>query len=266
MAKDPNLLCFTAGKPYCRDYLDHWEGGTYGMKDSHVWCKRFRDRRILCVPETGPIEKILVPDECPHRQQQGDLFAGKGEKVSEDSESTESLINKLLDAHKRWEKIYHDGCSDPFHEDGGNLWLVRNHIANYKKKLEGRDLPAVAREIYNRPLPPEVPMDYMARPDEIREAAKRSLETYEADENYKYMVANADRVDPKAAKAMCIANILNYVVGLKICIAEDDLVSMRRHRNPATYLESFAQGAIAMRDYFEAGRQGQMTIWDQWNS
>lgn len=77
MAKNQNLLCFTAGKPYCPDYLDHWEGGTYGKTESHVWCKRFKDRRILCVPKTGPIEKILVPDECPHRLEQGDLFAGR---------------------------------------------------------------------------------------------------------------------------------------------------------------------------------------------
>lgn len=82
MPRDNKQLCFTVGNPYCPNFLDSWEGGTYGMKVSHIWCKLFHGQAIKCLPKTGPIEEILTPDGCPYKVKQMDLFAlgvGDGE-------------------------------------------------------------------------------------------------------------------------------------------------------------------------------------------
>ncbi len=63
--------------------------------------------------------------------------------------------------------------------------LVRNHIMYYKGKIE-ETLPPYP-EIYHREIPPEVDMDYIARPDEIRENAKISLAQFERNDSLRYL-------------------------------------------------------------------------------
>lgn len=101
-------------------------------------------------------------------------------------ERLKQTVKDCLERYQHWQKLYEDGGSDPFYTDGVNLALVRNHIIYYKKQMEEAclalacDLP----DVYFRTLPPEVPEGYMAKPDEIRQAARETLAAYEKDENY----------------------------------------------------------------------------------
>lgn len=148
------------------------------------------------------------------------------------------LTKNLEEAFMRWDYLYTYGGSDPFWSDGCNLSLVRNHIIIAKRKLE---VLGQYPEIYYRELPPEVPRDYMARADEIRENAKKSLEIYKANNNYIYLCKAIKNLDKKQVNETCINNVIGYVYGLEMYIKEDDLIGMRRHEDANRYVESFAR-------------------------
>lgn len=151
----------------------------------------------------------------------------------------------LKNSFDRWDYLNEHGGSDPSFADGVNLNLVRNHIAYYKEKIE-ETLPPYP-EIYYRDMPPKVDMDYMARPDEIRENAKLSLVQFEANDSLQYLKDAVRELTDTQTDRLHIKNILGYETALRTAIAEDDLIAMRRYENPERYIESFEQAANAVR-------------------
>lgn len=151
----------------------------------------------------------------------------------------------LKNCFDRWEYLKEYGSSDPSFADGVNMNLVRNHIMYYKGKIE-ETLPPYP-EIYHREIPPEVDMDYIARPDEIRENAKISLMQFEGNECLRYLREAVRELTDTQADRLHIRNILGYETALRTAIAEDDLITMRRYENPESYLKSFEQAAEAVR-------------------
>lgn len=117
--------------------------------------------------------------------------------------------------------------------------LVRNHIIYYKRQLEESISDGSFPEIYYRELPPETDVNYIARSDEIRQNAAATLKIYQADEKYLWCAAHVSELTEKELKRSCIGNILGYVSGLEEAIANDDLITMRRHEHPDRYIDSF---------------------------
>ncbi len=151
---------------------------------------------------------------------------------------------ELEKEYARWDEVFTKGGSDPFWTDGVNLELTRNHILHYKEQLAKQDnslfgLP----DIYYRETPPEVDPNYMARPDEIRENARKAMKIIDADENLKFVREQAPHLSEAQYKQFCIAAVINYAENLRRAIAEDDLIIMRRYENPERYLESFEAAA-----------------------
>ena len=151
---------------------------------------------------------------------------------------------ELEKEYARWDEVFTRGGSDPFWTDGVNLELTRNHILHYKEQLAKQDnslfgLP----DIYYRETPPEVDPNYMARPDEIRENARKAMKIIDADENLKFVWEQAPHLSEAQYKQFCIAAVINYAENLRRAIAEDDLIIMRRYENPERYLESFEAAA-----------------------
>lgn len=82
--------------------------------------------------------------------------------------TVEQIQANIDERFRAWDKIAQNGCSDPFWPDGVNLNLIRNHIIYYYGLLHERqagqvqislfDQPASTQE---RPIPPEVPDNYM---------------------------------------------------------------------------------------------------------
>lgn len=156
---------------------------------------------------------------------------------------------ELEQEYKRWDLLREHGGSDPFWPDGVSMNLVRNHIIYYKKQLAEQEntlfgLP----DVYDRDIPPEVDCNYMARPDNIREDARKAMETIDADENLKFIREQSPALPEQQIKQWCIPAIINYAENLRRAIAEDDLVIMRRYRNLERYLESFESAALKIRD------------------
>ena len=160
----------------------------------------------------------------------------------------ENPLEELERAYAHWQALYDHGGSDPTWPDGVNLNLVRNHILYYKRQIE-KDCPLyMAHELYQRPLPPEVPNSYMARPHEIQEHARQSLRAYLTDPDYQFLRRHGDSLTPKIRKEVSIGAVLGYVEGLKSAIEQGDLVAMRRHERPDTYLDSFKRCAEKVRE------------------
>jgi len=154
---------------------------------------------------------------------------------------------------ERWDYLYEHGGRDPGYADGVGLNLVRRHIMIGRRNLEENLTLFGFPEIYYRELPPEVDNNFMARPGEIRAAARASLETYLADPDYQYILAHRDEIPEKMQNKMYIGAVLGYVSGLEHAIAEDDLVAMRRHERPDGYLDSFVYCVQRMYDFISRG-------------
>ena len=155
----------------------------------------------------------------------------------------------LENDYARWDALFTKGGSDPFWTNGVNLELTRSHILYYKAQLAKQEnslfgLP----DIYYRETPPEVDIDYMARPDEIRENARKAMEIIDADENLKFVREQFPSLSEQQRKQYCLPTIINYAENLRRAIAADDLIIMRRYEHPDGYLESFESAAIRIRD------------------
>lgn len=153
----------------------------------------------------------------------------------------------LENSFARWDYIHEHGCSDPFWADGVNMNLVRNHIMYYKQQLSEEATLFLLPEAYYREVPPEVDNNFMARPEEIRQNAARSMQIIDADENLKFVREQSVHLTEKQLKQLCIPAILGYAENLRRAISEDDLLTMRRYENPNGYLESFQSAAQKLR-------------------
>jgi len=162
--------------------------------------------------------------------------------MAEVKETLEYLVEQLKERFERHKKILIYGTKDPNWEDGCGANNVRNHMFYFKSKIEyfcevnKVDLPSE----YFWVIPEEVDPKFVVRKDEILANAKKSLSTYENDENYQYLL----RVNPNnVAKEQkeILNNVLGYVPGLKSFIEIQDFVAMRRHEDTERYLDSFRE-------------------------
>ena len=154
---------------------------------------------------------------------------------------------ELENLYKRWEHLYEHGGSDPFWSDGTNLFLLRTQIINCKRKIEEENTVFLLPDAYYRDIPPEVSRNYMARPDEIRENARKSMAVIDADENLKFVREQSKSLSEKELKRLCIPAIIGYAENIHRAVAEDDLLTMRRYEHPDGYLDSFRSAAEKLR-------------------
>lgn len=154
---------------------------------------------------------------------------------------------ELKNLYKRWEHLYEHGGSDPFWSDGTNLYLLRTQIINCKRKIEEENTMFLLPDAYYRDIPPEVSRNDMARPDEIRENARKAMAIIDADENLKFVRERSKSLSEKELKRLCIPAIIGYAENIRRAIAEDDLITMRRYERPDRYLDSFRSAAEKLR-------------------
>jgi hypothetical protein len=162
--------------------------------------------------------------------------------------AVENPEEELQAAFRRWNSLYECGGHDPTWPDGVGLKFVRSQIFYWKSRIEKMCSPENYPEIYRRPTPPEVPVEYMARADEIRAGAKASLALYLKDSDYRFLVSKVEQLSPKDAKLLCVHNVIGYAIGLEEAIRTDDLVTMRRHEDAGRYLPAFSECARKIRE------------------
>jgi len=168
----------------------------------------------------------------------------------------------LIYSFSQWQNLYENGTCDPTWSDGIALNGLRNHIIFYKGKLEEIEYYP---EAYYRETPPEVDRNYMAKAEDIRFDAQLSLDIYNEDDNYHFLLQNKDSISKKEADKICLPAVLGYVTGLKLAIEKDDLITMRRHRNPETYQNAFRDCKERLKKLVflpKAEKLGQLSIFD----
>ena len=87
-------------------------------------------------------------------------------------------MRELERDYARWEQVYGGIKKDPFWPDGVNANLCRDHILCGKKTNTELYPDAEMPEIYYWSLPQKLPVEYMARKEEIWSAALRSYTRY----------------------------------------------------------------------------------------
>ena len=154
---------------------------------------------------------------------------------------------ELENLYKRWDYLYEHGGSDPFWSDGVNANMIKNQIIYCKSKIENENSLFLLPDAYYRDIPPELPNNYMARPDEIRENARKAMAIIDADENLKFVREQSKGLSEKELKRFCIPAIIGYAENISRAIADDDLITMRRYECPERYLDSFRSAAERIR-------------------
>ncbi|NYB73874.1 hypothetical protein HZF24_06940 [Sedimentibacter hydroxybenzoicus DSM 7310] len=149
-----------------------------------------------------------------------------------------TLEEELKERYEHWNHLKQYGCQDPFWEDGCNMNLVRNHIIYIKRQMEEQGIQS---ELLDKEIPPEVDRTYIARADEIRKNANKSLSIYKKDKDYQYLISVVDRLNKRQIEDTCIKNVIGYCRGLEEFIKRDALVDMRRHERYERYLQSFRE-------------------------
>jgi len=176
-----------------------------------------------------------------------------------------TLEEKLKKEFERWNYLKQFGGSDPNWADGCGMNLTRNHIIYCKREMEEQNK---LTDTYYKETPPEVDNSYMARADEIRTNAKKSLEIYKSNSDYKYLLKAINQLNKVQIDETYISNVIGYVKGLEQFIKEDNLVSMRRHENSKIYIESFVrcrkkvEELITIKPMLDKQLQKQMSIMD----
>ena len=146
--------------------------------------------------------------------------------------------------------ILENGCSDPTWPDGANLNLVRNHIFIGIRKIRDHCIEHSLKEpdICQRKVPDEVDNEYMAKADEIRGKARKTMDIFLSNPDFQYLESlEVEPADKNLRERF--NNVLNYMKNLEWAINEDNLVYQRSysHSYGQTYLESFASMAQIMR-------------------
>ena len=171
------------------------------------------------------------------------------------------LETALKERFERWDNIYKNGANDPFWQDGVNLKFVRQHIIHYKSEMEKQIKDGNFPEIYFRETPPEIENSYMARPDEIRRNALKSLETLKENKTLEYIKRKAVTMEKSFVDKTSARSLINSLTNLSDAIEKDDLVVMRRYENVDNLLSEIDRCAKKLQEYVPP-ENSQMTLFD----
>ena len=141
--------------------------------------------------------------------------------------NTADYAEELKKDYECWFTRWKEGWSDPGYPDGTGINGARGRIVYDKKELKkaGGEMP----EEYCRPLPPEVPENYMARPKDLWYGGIQRYRQYLADENYQYLCQVRDSLSRETIKHSSIDNVIGYAKGLKYALEHKDFLTLRRH-------------------------------------
>jgi hypothetical protein len=162
-------------------------------------------------------------------------------------EEIEELTRNIEGAYRRYERIKSSGMGDPNRPDG--KWLNEAITDIMYCQSAARDIcedsgipiPAICK----RDLPPAVPGDYIADPNETRRAAKEALRECKAHPKYKKLVELKAGGWITSYKWMDLNKLLDEPKNLEKAIGSDDIREMHKYVISAAYLlkvYSFLEG------------------------
>jgi len=135
-----------------------------------------------------------------------------------------------------WQSYHNKGGQDPFYADGTNLNLTRNHM------IHDINLGVIPPD--DMLLPPEVPWQYMAQPEEIIERAKTALSLYKATPEFAELKSAQRSIKDK--ELLRLAQMIPArITQLEDAIEKNDLVYCRMAGRDPTYYINLAKETAA---------------------
>lgn len=145
------------------------------------------------------------------------------------TDELQKLCSSLEERYSRWDFLKKEGGSDPNYPDGVNLNLVRNHILWYKGKIitlcEENSIPLP--EIFNKPIPDEVPYDYMVKANEIKSDTEKYIAVLKNNKELSYINNNVSQLTSSEKEKTRATYVLARYTALKSAFENNDLVYMR---------------------------------------
>lgn len=187
-------------------------------------------------------------------------------KTPDQKKRSKQLGKEIQNSRKRYEDLRVHGGSDPFWSDGVNMNLCRNHIMYFRKQIESELDPENYPEEYFLEIPEEVSSNYMADPDGIRNRSTAALEVLKENQDFQYLRSKlSGNLEKEANQCM---NPVHYVLWMEDAIRRDDLVVMRRCKDPEYYVKYLRESRKKLDEILglpilePKPREEQLTIWD----
>ena len=127
--------------------------------------------------------------------------------------------------------------------------LVRNHILYYKGEMEKQIGNGTYPPIYYRATPPKIDRFYMARADEIRKHAARTLAAIKENPDIAYIRKKMYAVDKDCPGKTAASHVLTYQQRLSDAIEKDELLEMRRFEKTDRVMAEIQECADKLREY-----------------
>lgn len=101
-------------------------------------------------------------------------------------QSKDEILQEIERDFARWDQIMKEGCADPSWPDGVNLNLKRNHIIYGYRKLLDATTAQIQLSLFEagfdlqglRPVPPEVPQNFMVKDGKYIESRAPRLRSF----------------------------------------------------------------------------------------
>ena len=126
-----------------------------------------------------------------------------------------------------------------------------------EKQIKDGNFP----EIYFRETPPDIESSYMARPDEIRKNALKSLEVLKANKTLEYIKRKAVTMEKSFVDKTSARSLISSLTILSNAVETDDLVTMRRYENIDNLLSEMDICAQKLQEYVPP-ENSQITLFD----
>lgn len=184
----------------------------------------------------GLIRKAIVSDSGLEHQSCDEWEATDEQKI-ENRSMAETLGKELQALHDSWKQVYACGGTDFNCPDGVELNLLRSRIISQRRRIRRCLLEADYPASYELDIPDMIGNQYMARREEIEEAAKRALQIYRENKDYQWLAEKNPELSEKERKISGIYYALGYVEQLEKAMEQDDCVLMRSHEVPEHGIE-----------------------------
>ncbi len=150
------------------------------------------------------------------------------------------MLLELAALFIEWEDVKKDGSSSPRWTDGQELNFIRGKIIRKKEEVE-QFAKENKKKISLQEVPWEMPYGYMVKADEIKENALISLEKYVSDENYKYILRHAYRLNNDEQYETGILCVFNKMKTFVQDIEHERLVKLKAHESAERFLKEIRE-------------------------
>lgn len=151
-----------------------------------------------------------------------------------DNPSKEEILQEIHIHCLEWQYIKEHGSASIIWSDGRELNFIRQQIIRLKEKLENE----ADKNTYE--TPPKMGELFMVDPQVIEKEAREALKVYESDQNYRYLMANKNRLPETYRMQTEVDAILDQMGKFQKAVYHHHYIAMKKYLNVNRYRQTFA--------------------------